>query len=141
MTTFFIVVGPTAVGRLARRQREQAERLRDLTEHLERERERTAHLAVDEERARIARELHDVVAHGLSVIAIQSDAAEAALDRDPCTRPRRRSTRSAPRRARRSATCGGCSASCARTRTATSSRPSPGSRSSTRWSSAPGARE
>ena len=83
VTTFFIVVGPTAVGRLARRQREQAERLRDLTEHLERERERTAHLAVDEERARIARELHDVVAHGLSVIAIQSDAAEAALDKDP----------------------------------------------------------
>jgi signal transduction histidine kinase len=83
VTTFCIVVGPTLVGRLARRQREQAERLRDLTEHLERERERTAHLAVDEERARIARELHDVVAHGLSVIAIQSDAAEAALDRDP----------------------------------------------------------
>ena len=83
VTTFFIVVGPTVVGRLARRQREQAERLRDLTAHLERERERTAHLAVDEERARIARELHDVVAHGLSVIAIQSDAAEAALDSDP----------------------------------------------------------
>jgi signal transduction histidine kinase len=83
VTTAFIVAGPTLVGRLARRQREQAERLRDLTRHLERERERTAHLAVDEERARIARELHDVVAHGLSVIAIQSDAAEAALDRDP----------------------------------------------------------
>ena len=83
VTTVFIVVGPTLVGRLARRQREQAERLRDLTDHLERERERTAHLAVDEERARIARELHDVVAHGLSVIAIQSDAAEAALDKDP----------------------------------------------------------
>ncbi len=83
VTTVFIVVGPTLVGRLVRRQREQAERLRDLTDHLERERERTAHLAVDEERARIARELHDVVAHGLSVIAIQSDAAEAALDKDP----------------------------------------------------------
>jgi signal transduction histidine kinase len=40
-------------------------------------------LAVAEERGRIARELHDVVAHGLSVIAVQSDAAEAALDRDP----------------------------------------------------------
>ena len=50
---------------------------------LERERERTAHARGDEERARIARELHDVVAHGLSVIAIQADAAEAALDRDP----------------------------------------------------------
>jgi signal transduction histidine kinase len=40
-------------------------------------------LAVAEERTRIARELHDVVAHGLSVIAVQSDAAEAALARDP----------------------------------------------------------
>jgi signal transduction histidine kinase len=36
-----------------------------------------------EERARNAPELHDVVAHGLSVIAIQADGAEAALDRDP----------------------------------------------------------
>src|SRR3954465_846007 len=36
VTTFFIVVGPTAVGRLARRQREQAERLGDLPAHPER---------------------------------------------------------------------------------------------------------
>ncbi|MGH3745625.1 MAG: histidine kinase, partial [Mycobacteriales bacterium] len=42
-----------------------------------------ARLAVAEERVRIARELHDVVAHGLSVIAVQADAAEAALGRDP----------------------------------------------------------
>jgi signal transduction histidine kinase len=39
--------------------------------------------AVTHERARIARELHDLVAHGVSVIAIQADAAEAALDHDP----------------------------------------------------------
>jgi len=42
-----------------------------------------ARLAVAEERVRIARDLHDVVAHSLSVIAVQSDAAEAALERDP----------------------------------------------------------
>jgi signal transduction histidine kinase len=50
---------------------------------LEFERERAESAAVTEERGRIARELHDVVAHGISVIAIQADAAEAALDRDP----------------------------------------------------------
>jgi signal transduction histidine kinase len=77
------VVLPAVVGRVVRRHREQERRLEELTLHLERERERSAHAAVAEERARIARELHDVVAHGVSVIAIQSDAAEAALDRDP----------------------------------------------------------
>src|SRR3954454_9794630 len=66
-----IVVGPVIVGRIVRRQQEQAERLRELPGHLERERERPPHAAVAEERARIARELHDVVAHGVSVIAIQ----------------------------------------------------------------------
>lgn len=38
-----------------------------------------ARLAVAEERTRIARDLHDVVAHSLSVIAVQADAAEASL--------------------------------------------------------------
>lgn len=42
-----------------------------------------ARLAVAQERASIAREMHDVIAHGLSVIAVQAAAAEAALDRDP----------------------------------------------------------
>jgi signal transduction histidine kinase len=70
------VAGPALAGRVVRR-------LRTLTAELERERERSARAAVGEERARIARELHDVVAHGLSVIAIQADAAEATLDRDP----------------------------------------------------------
>ena len=77
------VVLPAITGRVVRRLREDADRLAELTVHLERERERAEHAAVAEERGRIARELHDVVAHGVSVIAIQADAAEAALDRDP----------------------------------------------------------
>jgi signal transduction histidine kinase len=42
-----------------------------------------ARIAVAEERVRIARELHDIVAHSLSVIAVQADAADAALGSQP----------------------------------------------------------
>ena len=77
------VVLPVLAGRLVRHHRAQTHQLQQLTAELEHERERTAQMAVAEERARIARELHDVVAHGLSVIAIQADGAEAALEKDP----------------------------------------------------------
>ena len=49
----------------------------------ERRQREAAHLAVVEERLRIARDLHDVVAHSLSVIAVQADAAGAALASSP----------------------------------------------------------
>lgn len=49
----------------------------------ERRQREAAHLAVVEERVRIARDVHDVVAHSLSVIAVQADAAQAALDSAP----------------------------------------------------------
>ena len=42
-----------------------------------------ARTAVGEERARIARELHDVVAHSVSIIAVQAGAAEELIERDP----------------------------------------------------------
>lgn len=50
---------------------------------LERDRERATRDAVTAERARIARELHDVVAHAVSVIVVQAGAARTILDRDP----------------------------------------------------------
>lgn len=77
------VLAPAAVGVVVRRQRQRNRRLEELTEHLERERERRERAAVADERARIARELHDLVSHAVSVIALQADAADAALERDP----------------------------------------------------------
>jgi len=50
---------------------------------LESELQREAELAAAEERARIARELHDVVAHGLSLMVVQAEAAEEMLTRNP----------------------------------------------------------
>jgi signal transduction histidine kinase len=57
--------------------------LRERAERLERERDAEARAAVAEERTRIAREMHDVVAHSLSVMVVQAEAAEEMLSRDP----------------------------------------------------------
>jgi signal transduction histidine kinase len=50
---------------------------------LEREREEKAERAVIEERTRIARELHDVIAHNVSVMVVQASAGEEVFDEDP----------------------------------------------------------
>ncbi|MFG2603729.1 sensor histidine kinase [Streptomyces sp. NPDC048514] len=63
-------------GQLARRSAELTRRLR--AEQAER-----ARRAVAEERGRIARELHDVVAHHMSVISVQAGLARFVLDSDP----------------------------------------------------------
>ncbi len=57
--------------------------LEERTRELEREREVTAAQAVALDRVRIARELHDVVAHHVSAMGVQAGAARAVLDRDP----------------------------------------------------------
>jgi signal transduction histidine kinase len=50
---------------------------------LETERDQQARIAVAEERARIARELHDVVAHAVSVMVVQADGAAYAVQSQP----------------------------------------------------------
>jgi signal transduction histidine kinase len=65
----------------ARRARAQA--LEERAVRLERERDEAAGRAVEAERSRIARELHDVVAHSMSVMVVTAGAARRIVDRDP----------------------------------------------------------
>ncbi|MFG2225974.1 sensor histidine kinase [Streptomyces sp. NPDC048644] len=57
--------------------------LEEKATRLEKEREAQARIAVAAERARIARELHDVVAHNVSVMVVQADGAAYVLDSAP----------------------------------------------------------
>ena len=74
-----IFAGAWVAGFLLRTRRLQAEALEERTVALEQEQEARARAAVAEERARIARDLHDAVAHSMSVIAVQAGAERLAL--------------------------------------------------------------
>jgi signal transduction histidine kinase len=72
------VAAPLALGLYAGTRRAYLAELRDRAERLEREQDQRSELAAAAERARIAREMHDIVAHHLTVMVTLSDAAAAA---------------------------------------------------------------
>jgi len=72
-----------AFGLVRRSRRETIEALVDRAERLETERDQQARLATAAERARIAREMHDIVAHSLTVMIAQADGGRYAAEADP----------------------------------------------------------
>jgi signal transduction histidine kinase len=71
------------LGESVRARRAYVAELRDRAERAERTREEEARRRVDEERLRIARELHDVVSHTIGVISVQAGVAAHLLHRRP----------------------------------------------------------
>jgi signal transduction histidine kinase len=79
-----ILVGAAGAAGAALREREQvAAQLAERGRELESEREAHAELSVRYERARIASELHDIVAHAISVMVVQASAGRRIAARDP----------------------------------------------------------
>lgn len=74
----FLVL-PFGLGLAMRRRRQDVAALTLETEALARE----ADAAVEVERRRIARELHDVVSHAVTLISVQAEAGQSVIDRDP----------------------------------------------------------
>jgi signal transduction histidine kinase len=74
-----LYIGPWAFGQLLRSRGHRVDELEAHAERLVREREQREAEAVEAERARIARELHDVISHSISVIAVQSQAIRRRL--------------------------------------------------------------
>jgi hypothetical protein len=78
-----LVVVPASAGLLVARQRSLAGRLAAATARLRAEEELRLALAAEGERNRVARDLHDVVAHAVSVMVVQAGAARITLAAEP----------------------------------------------------------
>ncbi|MFF3177860.1 sensor histidine kinase [Streptomyces sp. NPDC057900] len=81
MTVPFVLAW--VLGDSMRTRRAYFDQLEERAARLEREREAQSKVAVAAERARIARELHDVVAHNVSVMVVQADGAAYVMDTAP----------------------------------------------------------
>ncbi|MEW2356362.1 sensor histidine kinase [Spirillospora sp. NPDC029432] len=81
-TLTVVVAGVWLLGLYMRTRREYLRSVELRAERLERERDTEVQIAMAGERARIARELHDVVAHNVSVIVVQADGASFAIETD-----------------------------------------------------------
>ncbi|MEI7030512.1 sensor histidine kinase [Streptomyces pratensis] len=81
MTVPFVLAW--VLGDSLRTRRAYFSQLEERAARLEREREAQSKVAVAAERARIARELHDVVAHNVSVMVVQADGAAYVMDAAP----------------------------------------------------------
>ncbi len=78
-----LAVAAAALGLMIRQRRELLISLREKAARLERERDQQAALGAAAERARIAREMHDIVSHNLTVMIALADGARYALDASP----------------------------------------------------------
>jgi signal transduction histidine kinase len=78
-----VVVAATVLGLYIRTRRALLEQLRERARRLERDRDQEVALAAAAERTRIAREMHDIVAHHLTVMVTLSDGAAAKAASDP----------------------------------------------------------
>jgi signal transduction histidine kinase len=77
-----------AFGLVRRSRRTMLVAMRDRAERLEVERDQQAQIATAAERSRIAREMHDIVAHSLSVVIAQADGGRYAAAADPAAAQR-----------------------------------------------------
>lgn len=78
-----LAFAPWACGRFLRQRSERVRDLRELSERLDAEREQRAIAATSQERIRIARDLHDVLGHCLSVIVLQAGGARMLIGSEP----------------------------------------------------------
>jgi signal transduction histidine kinase len=83
MFTLLLPLSAYLLGTLARTSRARTEALEERADQLERRREADAARAAAEERALIARDMHDVLAHAVSIMVVQAEAGPVVVRADP----------------------------------------------------------